>query len=153
MEFPLLPLYTFEMLLKGMKARWLAAPLAALFLLFSTGAAVAPDCHIEPTLQSASQSEPVNNHSAHSHSHSPQITTGAPSNSQETLLSVGSTLNNEICVVVGFIVLLLIRFSRAILSTSTVKLFSLPRYQLPQFVSKNQGYLNLTHLKLGIIRI
>ena len=87
------------------------------------------------------------------HSHSPQIITSAVSNSQETLLSVGSTLSSEICVVVGFIVLLLLRFSRAIRSTLTAKQFSLPRYQVPLFLSKNLGYLNLNHLQLGIIRI
>jgi hypothetical protein len=139
--------------LKGIKAKWLAVPLAALFLLFSTGAAAAPDCHIESTVQSTSQSEVVHSHTGHPHSHSPQIITSAVSNSQETLLSVGSTLSSEICVVVGFIVLLLLRFSRAIRSTLTAKQFSLPRYQVPLFLSKNLGYLNLNHLQLGIIRI
>ena len=141
------------MLLRGMKARWLAVPLAALFLLFSTGAAAAPDCHVASAVQPTSQSEAVSSHAGHTHSHSPQITTSAASSSQETLLSVGSTLNNEICIAVGFIVLLLLRFSRATRSMLTVKQFSLPRYQLPLFLSKNPSYLNLTHLKLGIIRI
>ena len=141
------------MSLKGLKARWLAVPLAALFLLFSTGAAAAPDCHVASTVQPTSQSEAVHSHSAHPHSHSLQITTSAASNSQETLLSVGSTLRSEICVVVGFIVLLLLRFSRAIRSILTAKQFSLPRYQLPLFLSRNLGYLNLNHLQLGIIRI
>ncbi len=141
------------MSLKVIKGKWLAVPLAALFLLFSTGAAAAPDCHIESTVQSTSQSQVVHSHTGHPHSHSPQITTSVASNSNETLLSVGSTLNNEICIVVGFIVLLLLRFSRAIRSTLTAKQFSLPRYQLPLFLSKNLGYLNLTHLQLGIIRI
>ena len=141
------------MLLKGMKARWLAVPLAALFLLFSTGAAAAPDCHVASTVQPTSQSEAVSSHAGHTHSHSPEIITSAVSNSQETLLSVGITLSSEICVVVGFIVLLLLRFSRVARSILTTKQFSLPRYQLPQFLSKNLSYLNLTHLKLGIIRI
>lgn len=141
------------MSLKGIKAKWLAVPLAALFLLFSTGAAAAPDCHIESTVQPTSQSQVVHSHTGHPHSHSPQITTSAASTSNETLLSVGSTLNNEICVVVGFIVLLLLRYSRATKSMLTTKQFSLPRYQLPLYLSKNLGYLNLTHLQLGIIRI
>jgi hypothetical protein len=141
------------MLLKGMKARWLAVPLAALFLLFSTGAAAAPDCHVASTVQPTSQSEAVSSHAGHSHSHSSQVTTSAVSNSQETLLSVGGSISSEVCVVVGFIVLLLLRFSRAIRSTLTAKRFSLPRYQLPLFLSKNLGYLNLNHLQLGIIRI
>jgi hypothetical protein len=140
-------------MLKGMKARWLAVPIVALFLLFSTGAAAAPDCHVASTTQPASKSEAVSSHAGHSHSHSPQITTSVVSNSQETLLSVGSTLSSEICVVVGFIVLLLLRFSRAIRSALTAKQFSLPRYQLPLFLSKNPGYLNLNHLQLEIIRI
>ena len=136
-----------------MKARWLAVPLAALFLLFSTGAAAAPDCHIESTVQATSQSEVVHSHTGQPHSHSSQITTSAASNSKETLLSVGSNLNNEICIVVGFIVLLLLRYSRAMRSMLTIKQSSLPRYQLPLFLSKNLSYLNLNHLQLGIIRI
>ena len=141
------------MSLKGLKARWLAMPLAALFLLFSTGAAAAPDCHVASTVQPTSQSEAVSSHAGHTHSHSPEIITSAVSNSQETLLSVGSILNNEICVVIGFIVLLLLRFSRVTRSMLTTKQFSLQRYQLPLFLSKNLGYLNLNHLQLGIIRI
>lgn len=136
-----------------MKVRWLAVPLTALFLLFSSGAAAAPDCHVASTVQPTSQSEAVSSHAGHTHSHSPEIITSAVSNSQETLLSVGITLSSEICVVVGFIVLLLLRFSRAIRSTLTAKQFSLPRYQVPLFLSKNLGYLNLNHLQLGIIRI
>ena len=141
------------MLRKGLKAKWLAVPLATLFLLFSTGAAAAPDCHVASTVQPPSQSEAVSSHAGHTHSHSTQITTSVASNSQETLFSVGGTLSSEICVVVGFIVLLLLRFSCAIRSTLTAKRFSLPRYQLPQFLSKNLSYLNLNHLQLGIIRI
>ncbi len=141
------------MLLKGMKAKWLTVPLAALFLFFSTGAAATPDCHIEQTVQPTSKSEVVYSHTGHMHSHSPQITTSAALNSQEVLLSVGSILNNEICIVVGFIVLLLLRFARATRSILTTKQFSLPRYLQPFALSRNLGYLNLTHLKLGIIRI
>ena len=141
------------MLSRVVKPRWLVIPLTALFLLFSTGAAAAPVCHIESTVQPTSLSGSVHNHSAHPHSHSPQIASSAVSNSQETLLSVGSILNNEICVVIGFIVLLLLRFSRVTRSMLTTKQFSLQRYQLPLFLSKNLGYLNLNHLQFGIIRI
>ena len=141
------------MFIRAVKVRWLAVPLTALFLLFSSGAAAAPDCHVASTVQPTSQSEAVSSHAGHTHSHSPEIITSAVSNSQETLLSVGITLSSEICVVVGFIVLLLLRFSRAIRSTLTAKQFSLPRYQVPLFLSKNLGYLNLNHLQLGIIRI
>lgn len=141
------------MLLNGMKARWLVAPLAALFLLFSTGAAAAPDCHVELTTEPANKSEAINSHAGHSHSHSPQVTSSAVSNSQEALLAAGSSLNKEICAVVGFIVLLLLRFARTARSTLTVKRFSLPTLHLPQIASKNLGYLNLNHLQLGIIRI
>ncbi len=141
------------MSLKGIKAKWLAVPLAALFLLFSTGAAAAPDCHIDSTVQSTNQTVVVHSHTGHPHSHSPQITTSAASNSNETLLSVGRNLNKEICIVFGFIVLLLLRYSRATRSMLTTRQFSLPRYKLPLFLSKNLGYLNLNHLQLGIIRI
>ena len=141
------------MMLKGKRTRWLALPLATLFLLFSTGAAAAPDCHIESTVQPTSQSGSVHNHSAHSHSHSPQIKTSAVSNSQEKLLSVSSILNNEICIVVGFIVLLLLRCSRAIRSIFRAMHISLLRYQPSLSLSKNLDYLNLNHLQLGIIRI
>ena len=141
------------MSLKGMKTRWLALPLTALFLLFSTGAAAAPDCHVESTVQPTSKTEVVHSHTGHTHSHSPQVTTSAASNSQEALLSVGSILNNEMCIVVGFIVLLLLRFSRATRSMLTTKQFSLPREVQPFALSRNLGYLNLTHLKWGISRI
>ena len=141
------------MALKGSRAKWLAVPLAALFLLFSTGAAAAPECHVTSTVQSTGQSEQVHSHSGHPHSHSHQTTTSVASNLPVMLLSLGSTLSSETCVVVGFIVLLLLRFSRPIRSTLTAKRFSLPRYQLPLFLSKNLSYLNLNHLQLGIIRI
>jgi len=141
------------MSLKSVKARWLAVPLAALFLLFSTGAAAAPECHIETTVQPASKSEVGHSHLEHPHSHSPQVNNNAVSNSQETLFSVGSTLNNEICIVVGFIVLLLLRFSRVTKLIFTTNQFSISRYQIPLLLSRNLGHLNLTHLQLGIIRI
>lgn len=137
----------------GIKARWLTAPLAALFLLFSSGAAAAPECHVESTVLQNNQPGVTHSHAAHSHSHAPQLTAGAFSNSETPLLSVGGTLVNEVCVVVGFIVLLLLRFSSAIRSTLTAKQFSPPRYQLPLFIPKNLGYLNLNHLQLGVIRI
>jgi hypothetical protein len=141
------------MLLKGTKAQWIVAPLAALFLLFSTGAAAAPDCHVGSTVQPASKSEAVHNHAAHPHGDSTQISTSALSNPQEAILSAGGSLNNEMCVVVGFIVLLLLRFARVTKSILTSKKFSISRFQLPIFLPRNLGYLNLTHLKLGIIRI
>lgn len=141
------------MLVKGMKAKWQAMPLAALFLLFSTGAAAAPDCHVASKVQPTGQSKAVSSHAGHTHNHSPQISTSAASNSQETFFFSGSTLSSEMCVVVGFIVLLLLRFAPAIRSTLTVKRFSLPSYLLPPFLSKNLGHLNLSHLQLGIIRI
>ena len=141
------------MALKGSRAKWLAVPLAAFFLLFSTAAAAAPECHVTSTVQSTDQSEQVHSHLGHPHSHSHQTTTSVASNLPVMLLSLGSTLSSEICVVVGFIVLLLLRFSRPIRSTLTAKRFSLPRCQLPLFLSKNLSYLNLNHLQLGIIRI
>lgn len=136
-----------------MKSKWLAAPLATLFLLFSTGVAAAPECHIESKVQTISQSEVLHSKLGHSHSHADQISTSATSNAQETLLAVGSTLGKEICIAVGFIVLLFLRFSRGPKSRLSVKQFSLPKYQLPQVLSKNISYLNLNHLQLGIIRI
>lgn len=153
MEFLPLVLQPFPMSRRGTKRKWLAVPLAALFLLFSTGAAAAPDCHVESAAQPIGQSAAVHNHSAHQHVHLSQITASALLNSQESLRSMGSILNNEICIAVGFIVLLLLRFSRMKRSMLIVKKFSLLSYQLPSLVPKNLSYLNLTHLKLGIIRI
>lgn len=138
---------------KGRRAKWLAVPLATLFLLFSTGAAAAPECHIASKVQPTSHSEVIHSHSGHPHSHSYLTTTNAALNPMETLLSVGSTLGNELCIAVGFIVLLFLRFYRVAKSRFTVKKFSLPGYLLPQFLSKNISYLNLNHLQLGIIRI
>ena len=141
------------MLMRIVNVRWLVVPFAALFLLFSTGAAAAPECHVETTVQPASKLEVGHSHSEHPHSHSPQVNNNAVSNSQETLFSVGSTLNNEICIVVGFIVLLLLRFSRVTKLIFTTNQFSISRYQIPLLLSRNLGHLNLTHLQLGIIRI
>ncbi len=141
------------MIRSGSKLKLPAMALAALFLLFSTGAAAAPDCHVELVSKLSDNSEVAHNQDTHSHSDSSAVTRSAFSISQTTLLSMGGTLSNEICVAVGFIVLLLLRFSRAIRSTLTAKRFSLPRYQVPLFLSKNLGYLNLNHLQLGIIRI
>lgn len=153
MEFRLLALYATEMFLKGMKTRWLALPLSAFFLFLSTGAAAAPDCHIESTVQPTSQSEAVHSHSAHPHSHPAQVTSSAVLNSQETRLSLGGIFSDEICIVIGFIVLLLLRFSLLARSNIAAKPLSPQSYQLPLFLSKNLGYLNLNHLQLGIIRI
>lgn len=141
------------MSLKGIRTRWLVAPLAALFLLFSTGAAATPECHFGSTAKPTNNSEVVNSHAGHSHSHSTQVTSGAVSISEEAFLAAGSMLSKEFCAVVGFIVLLLLRFTRTARSALTTKQFSPPRYQLSLFLAKNLGYLNLTHLKLGIIRI
>lgn len=141
------------MLLKGKKTKWLAVPLAAFFLFFSTGAAAAPECHVESTAQPISKSEVAHNHAAHPHSHSPQLTTSAVLKSQDTPISTGSTLNNEICFIVGFIVLLLLRFLRFSKPTFSVSQIYRPEFVLPAFLSKNLGHLNLNHIQLGIIRI
>ena len=141
------------MAIKGRNTKWLTMPLVALFILFSTGAAAAPDCHIELITPPTIQSEVAHSHSAHPHTQSNPIATTSASNPLGTLLSVGSTLGNEICVVVGFTVLLFLRFARTAKSIPATTLFSPQRYQLPYFLSNNLGYLNLNHLQLGIIRI
>jgi hypothetical protein len=153
MEIRQLPLYPFRMLARAVMKRWLVLPFAAFILLFSAGAAVAPDCHIESTTQSPSQAAPMHSHSGVTHDHSAQSDRSLFSNSPEKSASVGSALNKEICVVVGFIVLLLLRFSRFFRSIFTIARISLPRLVQPLSLSKNFGYLHLTHLKLGIIRI
>jgi hypothetical protein len=140
-------------MLRVVKARFIVLPLAVFFLLLSGGAAAAPDCHIESTTQTQSKSVGSHNHSASPHNHSHEVASVANLNSQATLLSEGGSLNNEMCVAIGFIVLLLFRFLRVTKSIFTVKQHSRPRYLLPQFLSKNLSYLNLTHLQLGIIRI
>lgn len=143
--------YTFEMLLKVVKKRWLVAPLAALFLIFSGGAAVAPDCHIIATDVKKSPAAPINSHASHTHSH--EQTVSLPSNLIEPLVSVGGVLNNEVCFIVGFIVLLLIRFARG----AKVRISALSMKQqvihIPRLIASDLGFLKVTHLKLGIIRI
>jgi hypothetical protein len=141
------------MLMRVVKARWLVAPFAALILLFSAGAAAAPECHIEPTAETVNPAALHQNHSAIPHDHSAQVAHSSFAMPQDVIGSLGGTLSNEICVVVGFIVLLLLRFSRLLQSNLNVMKISAPEYLLPTFISKNLGYLNLTHLKLGIIRI
>jgi hypothetical protein len=135
------------------KRRWLVAPVAALILLFSAGAAVAPQCHVVSTSQTPNKSALLHSHSGVLHDHSPQSDGSLISNSQETSASAGSAFNKEICFIVGFIVLLLLRFSHLLRSIFSVRRIPRPRLVRPLFLSKNLGYLNLTHLKLGIIRI
>ncbi|MFM1758544.1 MAG: hypothetical protein RL193_1121 [Actinomycetota bacterium] len=134
----------------------MAVLLAALFLVFSTGTAVAPECHLGSLVPKSIQNEVVQSnsgHQGHSHSHSHLLNSSAALNSQAAFLLSDSVLNSEICVVVGFIVLLLLRFSFASKLNFKRKQYSLPRYQLPLILSKNLGYLNRTHLRLGVIRI
>jgi hypothetical protein len=128
-------------------------PLAALFLLFSAGAAAAPECHIEPTVATVNPAAVHQDHSAIPHDHSPQVARSSIAMPQEVIRALGGSLSNEICVVVGFIVLLLLRFSRYLQSKLNVIKISPPKYLLPTSISKNLSFLNLTHLKLGIIRI
>lgn len=141
------------MLFRVAKVRWLAVPLVAFFLLFSVGAAAAPDCHIESAAPTKSNSVLGHNHSAAPHSHSHQSTSSLVSKAQEALVASGSALNNEICFIVGFIVLLLLRFPHFTRSIFSIERNPRPRYLQPMCLSKNLSYLNLTHLKLGIIRI
>jgi len=141
------------MLFRAAVVGWLVVPLAAFFVLFSTGAAAAPDCRIESTSQMTNNSAVVHNHSAAPHSHSHQLTNSAALNIQETLFASGSLLNNEICFIVGFIVLLLLRYSHLTRSIFTVRRSPRPRYLQHLSLPENLGFLQLTHLKLGIIRI
>jgi hypothetical protein len=143
--------YTFEMLFEAAKKRWLVVPLAALFLVSSGGAAVAPDCHIVETKQTQVQSAATSSHSSHTHSHEP--TASPPSQALEPLLTLGGTLSNEVCFIVGFIVLLLLRFARG--TRSSFNQIRIARQlQLPSRLPiSHLGYLKLTHLTLGIIRI
>lgn len=142
------------MMLKVVKARLVVLPLVALFFLLGGGAAAAaPDCHIESITQTQSKSAQSHSHSESHHSHAHEVTSVAVPNTQVMLLSVGGSLKNEICVAIGFIVLLLFRFLRVTKSLFAVRPLSRPRYLLPFLLSKNLRYLNLTHLQLGIIRI
>jgi hypothetical protein len=141
------------MLMRVVNVRWLVVPLTAFFLLSTGGAAVAPVCHIESAAPTKNSSAVAHNHSAAPHSHSHQSTSSPVSNSQEALVSSGSALNNEICFIVGFIVLLLLRYSHLTRSIFSVGRVPRSRYIQPFAMSKNLGYLNLTHLQLGIIRI
>jgi len=153
MEIRLLPPYSFGMLLRAVKGRWLVLPFAAFILLFSAGAAVAPECHVESTTQTPIQAAPIHSHSGVPHDHSTQSDRSLLTSSLEKNTSAGSGLNKEICFVVGFIVLLLLRFSRFFRSIFRASRISWPRLVQPLSLSKNLGYLHLTHLKLGIIRI
>lgn len=153
MEIPLLPPYSFGMLLRAVKRRWLVLPFAAFILLINAGAAVAPDCHVESTTDAPSQAAPIHSHAGVPHDHSAQSDRFLLSSSTEKSASVGGGLNEEICFVVGFIVLLLLRFSRFFRLIFTSSRISWPRLVQPSFLTRNLGYLNLTHLKLGIIRI
>lgn len=141
------------MMARGSKARLIILPFAALFLLFSASPAAAPDCHIESMAQSPNTSVLPHSHAVQIHDHSHNLASTAVLTPQETIITAGSALNNEICFVVGFIVLLLIRFLRVKKPTFSVRQLSQLRFLLPQLLTKNLSYLNLNHLQLGIIRI
>jgi hypothetical protein len=145
--------YTFEMLLSAFKKRWLVAPLAALFLIFSGGAAVAPDCHIVATNQTQDQSVATSAHASHSHAHSHESASTLPSKVLEPFTALGGTLSNEMCFIVGFIVLLLLRFARGAKPNFTFIRMARSLAVLPQLVTRRLNNLNLTHLQLGVIRI
>jgi len=141
------------MLLRVLKARLVVLPLAVLFLLFSAGAAAAPDCHIESTAPKINQTATPHSHGGIPHDHSQPATSAATSSFQGLNISTNSALNYEVCFFVGFIVLLSIRFLRIKNSNFSVKQLVQPKLLMPLLLSKNLGYLNLSHLKLGIIRI
>lgn len=153
MEIPRPAPYTFKMLLSAVKKRWLVAPLAALFLIFSGGAAVAPDCHIATSEKIENQSLVTYSHSSASHTHSHGSATTLPSSLTEPLLALGGSISNEVCFIVGFIVLLLLRFARGAKPDFTFIRMARSLAVLPQLVTRRVNNLNLTHLQLGVIRI
>jgi hypothetical protein len=141
------------MLLRVLKARLVVLPLAVLLLLFSPGTAAAPDCHVETTAPTTSQSAAPHSHAGIPHDHLQHAASAVATGNQGLNVSTNNSINYEICFVVGFIVLLSFRFLRVKKSIFKVKQFLQPKLLMPQLLSKNLGYLNLTHLKLGIIRI
>lgn len=141
------------MLFNAVKKRWLVAPLAALFLLFSGGAAIAPECHIVPVDTGMSQASTSSAHSSHSHSHSHGPVNTAASTFTEPILSLGGVLNKEICVIVGFIVLLLLRFARVAKSSFSLTRVSNLFRTAHRLLAQNLEHLQLSHLQLGVIRI
>lgn len=134
------------MLLGAMKTRLVALPLAALFLLFSGGAAVAPTCHIDAAAQPHA-------HSAGSHAHSQEAATPLISKDQGVQVLGGQGISYEICAALGFIVLLVIRFLRIKSLTSIIRRYSQFRALALQAISQRLSLITLTHLQLGIIRI
>lgn len=141
------------MSLTVLKTRLVVLPLAVLFLLFSAGAAAAPDCHVETTAPKTNQPALTHNHSGLLHDHSHQSASTAFSSAEGLNVLADKALQNEMCFVVGFIVLLLFRFLRLKRLILSVEHLLRAKFRLPLLLSKNLGYLNLTHLKLGIIRI
>ena len=141
------------MLLRVLKARLVVLPLAVLLLLFSAGTAAAPDCHVESSAPTINQIAAPHSHGGIPHDHSQHATSSAASGNQGLTVSTSNAINYEICFVVGFIVLLSFRFLRVRKSIFKVKQFLQPKLLMPLLLTKNLGYLNLTHLKLGIIRI
>lgn len=143
------------MLFDAVKKRWLVAPLAALFLIFSGGAAIAPECHILPADQAKSQASTASTHSSlpHSHSHSHEPVSSSASTLLEPVISLGGVLSKEICAIVGFIVLLLLRFARSAKFCFSFTRLSRLFQSVPQLLARNLEHLKLTHIKLGIIRI
>ena len=141
------------MLLRLLKARLVVIPLAVLLLLFSAGTAAAPDCHIESTTPTFTQPAAPHSHGGIPHDHSRAVTSTTASVFQGINVSTSNAIDYEICFVIGFIVLLTFRFLRLKKSSPSLKQYLRHRLLMPRLLSNNLGYLNLTHLKLGIIRI
>jgi hypothetical protein len=146
LEAPNLCPYTFAMLLQRLGSRLLVIPMASIFLFFGGSTAYAPDCHIEPVATAHDHSA-----SAHTHSHEPVTYTALNSTVIDSAKS--TTVNYEMCFAVGFIVLLLFRKSRGGLFSSNVKKLTFSKVQPLKTAYQALGFTNLTHLKLGVIRV
>ena len=126
------------MLLRVLRSRCFALSFAALLLLLGGGVAAIQNCHSETTVQSHS-------HSDHVHSH--EIPTSGLVDSKREGFDL------QVCIALGFIVLLMFRFTR--LHSASLKLLD---YKFPDlrhvFLNLNRTwFLNLTHLQLGVIRV
>ena len=81
------------MLLRVLKARLVVLPLAVLLLLFSPGTAAAPDCHVETTAPTTSQSAAPHSHAGIPHDHLQHAASAVATGNQGLNVSTNNSIN------------------------------------------------------------
>jgi len=129
---------------RALSSRLVVMPIVALFLLLGGGATLAKTCHID--LAAAVQ---THIHQTHDHpNHSNNVNYVA-----KNLDSKPQDLSFQVCFLIGFVALLIIRFFNLRRNFLSFKFLDFAGYKVIYQRSQILSYLSPTHLKLNIIRI